>query len=263
MAQSGYPWTLDLRVVYDLSADGLTVTQSATNLTDAPAPYAQRSAPVPRGRRRAGRRLGADPAGGHPARCVDDRLLPVGREDVERDAVRLPDRAAGPRRRVQRRVHRPGARRRRRRRRSLVDRPGRRHRAWRCGSTSGTAGCRSTAPTTSPATARRSLAVEPMTAQADAFRSGEDLVVLAPRRADGDEFSVPGASGRSTSSAARSAARRGRAAGAPRVRARSPSEPWMPIAATVVPSARSRVTHGAPGGRCTATTSAHSYSRRR
>ena len=35
--------------------------------------------------------------------------------------------------------------------------------------------------------------------------------------------------------------------------ARSPSEPWMPIAATVVPSARSRVTQGAPGGRCTAT----------
>ena len=29
--------------------------------------------------------------------------------------------------------------------------------------------------------------------------------------------------------------------------ARSPSEPWMPIAETAVPSARSRVTHGAPG----------------
>ena len=31
MAQSGYPWTLDLRVEYVVSADGLTVTQSATN----------------------------------------------------------------------------------------------------------------------------------------------------------------------------------------------------------------------------------------
>jgi aldose 1-epimerase len=37
-----------------------------------------------------------------------------------------------------------------------------------------------------PGTARRSLAVEPMTAQADAFRSGEDVVVLEP----GDDFSA-------------------------------------------------------------------------
>ena len=41
MAQSGYPWTLDLHVLYDLSADGLTVTQTATNLAADPAPYAQ------------------------------------------------------------------------------------------------------------------------------------------------------------------------------------------------------------------------------
>jgi aldose 1-epimerase len=41
-----------------------------------------------------------------------------------------------------------------------------------------------------PGTARRSLAVEPMTAQADAFRSGEDLVTLAPAGTDGDELSV-------------------------------------------------------------------------
>ena len=36
MAQSGYPWTLDLRTVYDLSADGLTVTQGATNPATGP-----------------------------------------------------------------------------------------------------------------------------------------------------------------------------------------------------------------------------------
>ncbi len=41
-----------------------------------------------------------------------------------------------------------------------------------------------------PGTARRSLAVEPMTAQADAFRSGEDLVALAAAGEDGDEFSA-------------------------------------------------------------------------
>jgi aldose 1-epimerase len=39
MAQPGYPWTLDLNVVYDLSADGLTVTQSVTNAGSRTAPY--------------------------------------------------------------------------------------------------------------------------------------------------------------------------------------------------------------------------------
>src|SRR3954452_344689 len=45
MAQSGYPWTIDLHVVYDLSAEGLTVTQTATNLSDRPAPYASGAHP--------------------------------------------------------------------------------------------------------------------------------------------------------------------------------------------------------------------------
>ena len=40
MAQSGYPWAVDLHVLYDLGADGLTVTQTATNLSGEPAPYA-------------------------------------------------------------------------------------------------------------------------------------------------------------------------------------------------------------------------------
>ncbi len=39
MAQPGYPWTLDLHVLYDLSADGLTVTQSVTNVGTRDAPY--------------------------------------------------------------------------------------------------------------------------------------------------------------------------------------------------------------------------------
>jgi galactose mutarotase-like enzyme len=39
-------------------------------------------------------------------------------------------------------------------------------------------------------TSRRSLAVEPMTAPADAFRSGEGLVTLAPSGEAGDEFSA-------------------------------------------------------------------------
>ena len=40
MAQTGYPWAVDLHVLYDLGADGLTVTQTATNLSGEPAPYA-------------------------------------------------------------------------------------------------------------------------------------------------------------------------------------------------------------------------------
>ena len=41
-----------------------------------------------------------------------------------------------------------------------------------------------------PTATRRSVAVEPMTAQADAFRSGEDLVTLAPAGDPDDEFSA-------------------------------------------------------------------------
>lgn len=41
-----------------------------------------------------------------------------------------------------------------------------------------------------PATARRSLAVEPMTAPADAFRSGTDVVTLAPAGQPGDTFAA-------------------------------------------------------------------------
>ena len=37
---------------------------------------------------------------------------------------------------------------------------------------------------------RRAVAVEPMTAQADAFRSGEDLLMLAPAGEPGSEFSA-------------------------------------------------------------------------
>ncbi len=63
MAQTGYPWTLDLHVVYDLSADGLTVTQTATNLGDQPGAVRVGRPSLPQRRARTGRRLGADPAG--------------------------------------------------------------------------------------------------------------------------------------------------------------------------------------------------------
>lgn len=177
MAQSGYPWTLDLRVAYDLSADGLTVTQSATNLAGTAAPYASGAHPY--------LAVGPGPVDGWeltlPASTrslVDERLIPVGREDVtgtpydfriarpirevafndaftdlDRDAegaatVLLTDPASG---------------------RGVALWVDAAH-PWLQVFSADTAG----------AAARRSLAVEPMTAQANAFRSGEDLIALEP-----------------------------------------------------------------------------------
>lgn len=177
MAQTGYPWTLELRVVHDLSADGLTVTQSVVNLSDRPAPYASGAHPY--------LCVGPGPVDGWELRLpaatrtlVDDRLLPVGSEPVDgtahdfriarpirdtgfddaftdlvRDAdgivtVTLSDPATG----------------------AGVALWG--DESIRC--------VQVFSADEVPGTARRSLAVEPMTAQADAFNTGEDLVVLAP-----------------------------------------------------------------------------------
>jgi aldose 1-epimerase len=187
MAQTGYPWTLDLHVIYDLSADGLTVTQTATNMSGSAAPYASGAHPY--------LMVGPGPVDGWeltlPASTrslVDDRLLPVGREDVagtpydfriarpirdlglndaftdlDRDAegvatTVLSDPATG---------HGVAL---------WVDA---RH-SWLQVFTADDV----------PGRARRSLAVEPMTAQADAFRTGEDVVTLAPAGESGDELSV-------------------------------------------------------------------------
>jgi aldose 1-epimerase len=187
MSQPGYPWTVDLHVIYDLSAAGLTVTVTATNLSGSRAPYA----------------LGAHPylvAGAGPVDeweltlpvttrlHVDDQLIPTGREDVRGTDL---DFRAG----------------------RLI------------GSTSldtaftglarGADG-RATVALRDPATdegvqlwmderhrwvqvftgdrlpahARESLAVEPMTAPPNAFGSGEDLVVLGPAGSTDDEHSA-------------------------------------------------------------------------
>ncbi|MBC9735128.1 aldose 1-epimerase family protein [Nocardioides marmotae] len=178
MAQTGYPWTLDLHVAYDLSADGLTVTQTATNDSGRPAPYASGAHPY--------LRVGEGPVDSWeltlPAATrllVDDeRLLPVGREPVEGTAYDF-------------RVARPL-------RGAVLNHcftdlerdPG--------GTTTATLRDPASGDGVSlwvdghhpwlllytaddvPATARRSLAIEPMTAPPDALRSGEDLFVLAP-----------------------------------------------------------------------------------
>lgn len=188
MAQTGYPWTLDLSVVYDLSADGLTVTQTAANTTDAPAPYASGAHPY--------LALGTGPVDGleltMPAatRLLTDpeRLLPTGREAVEGSSYDF-------------RVTRPL------RGLALNDSFTDLERDER-----GVATTLLRDPATGlgvalwvddqhrwlllytaddvPGTARRSIAVEPMTAPPDAFRSGDDLVVLGPAGSPDDEVSA-------------------------------------------------------------------------
>ncbi|MBB6629445.1 aldose 1-epimerase family protein [Nocardioides sp. KIGAM211] len=187
MAQSGYPWTLDLHVLYDLSADGLTVTQTATNMSGEPAPYASGAHPY--------LTLGTATVDGVeltlPAATrseVDDRLLPVGRSGVEgtaydfrvarpvRDTVL--DHAFTDLERDEQGIattvlHDPASG-------HAVALWVDEHHRWLQVYTADDV----------PATARRSVAVEPMTAQADAFRTGEDLLTLAPAGEDGDEVSV-------------------------------------------------------------------------
>lgn len=182
MAQSGYPWTLDLHVLYDLSADGLVVTQTATNLASTPAPYASGAHPY----LRVGDTI-EELELTVPARTrllVDDRQLPVDTERVAGasdftkprrigdaqlddgygDLIRDEGRATV----------------------TLVDPADGRgvalwvdeHHPW-------------LQVFTPPAEGGRpGLAVEPMTAPADAFNSGTDLVTLAPAGEPGDELSV-------------------------------------------------------------------------
>ena len=186
MAQSGYPWTVDLHVLYDLSPDGLTVTQTATNMSAAPAPYAQGAHPY--------LAPGSGPVDGWeltlPASTrllVDDRLLPVGREPVAGTAYDF--RVARPIARtvlndaftdLERDEHGIAVV-------TLVDLASGRGAALWVDEQHGWLQLYSADDTATP---RRSLAVEPMTAPPDAFRSGDDLVTLAPRGEPGHELSA-------------------------------------------------------------------------
>lgn len=172
MAQSGYPWTLDLTACYRLADDGLTVTLTATNRSATTAPFA----------------AGAHPyvaTGAHldqttltlPARerlLLDDRQLPTGVEPVAgptdfRAGAPLADVTLddgftgldrGPDGRAVAELAGP------RRVRLWVDE------AWPWLQVY-------TADTVS-GIERRAVAVEPMTAPPDAFNSGTDLLRLAP-----------------------------------------------------------------------------------
>lgn len=181
MAQTGYPWTVDLEVRYDMSAAGLTVTVAAVNRSPAPAPYAQGAHPY--------LTVGDDLVDAWelvlPASTrvpVDERGIPTGREAVDgtpydfRTGARIGelvvdhpftdlDRGADGRAEV------------------LLRHPasGRTVTLWMDDAyrwvqvfTGDTVGDR----------ARRGLAVEPMTAPPNAFRTGEGLLVLGPAGAD-------------------------------------------------------------------------------
>ena len=187
MAETGWPWTFDVRITYALSADGLTVTLSTTNRSATSAPYAAGAHPY--------LRVGDGPVDGLeltlPAGrrfLTDDRLLPIGSEpvdgtefdfreprligstamddgftDLERDpdgraTVRLRDPGTG-----------EGVE-------LWADR------TWTCFQVF-------TADEV-PRTARRSLAVEPMTAPADALNSGTGLVVLEPGSAHSGSWGI-------------------------------------------------------------------------
>lgn len=186
MAQTGWPWTLDLHVLYDLSADGLTVTQTATNTGPARAPYAAGAHPY--------LRVGDGPVDGLELTCpastrylLDDRLLPVGTEAVE--GTERDFRVARPLRSTAlndcftdlERAEDGTAT-------TVLRDPARGHGvelwvdpAWGF--------LQLYTADDVPATARRSLAVEPMTAPPDALRSGTGLVVLEPAGRPGDEHS--------------------------------------------------------------------------
>jgi aldose 1-epimerase len=187
MAQSGYPWTVDLHVLYDLSADGLTVTQTATNLSARPAPYASGAHPYVT--------VGPGPVDGWeltlPASLrllPDDQQIPVGEEDVSGTPYDF--RVARPVRDL-RLDHAFGELTRDEAGLTTIEvrdpETGRgaavwldRHHPWVM-VFSADAGW-------DPP--RQALAVEPMTAPPDAFRTGRDLVTLAAAGQPGDELSV-------------------------------------------------------------------------
>lgn len=182
-AQTGYPWSLDLTVTYALGPQGLHVTQSATNLSREPAPYASGAHPY----------LVAPPEENHGyddcglweltqpgatyLRVDGERLLPTGRGPIEELLLDDSPDPIG----------------------TLVldhavtdlarDDGGRAHLYLR-GSQGDGAGVglwvdeqhRWLQLFTGEGTSRErtALAVEPMTAPPDAFNSGEDLTILEP-----------------------------------------------------------------------------------
>ena len=186
LAQPGYPWTVDLHALYDLSADGLTVTVTATNLSSSPAAYAHGAHPY--------LTVGDDGVDGWeltvPAATrvtVDERQIPVGREHV--DGTDYDFRVARPIRGLKLDTAFTDLTRTETGRAEVELRNPAADRALTLWLDAAHSWLQVFTGDTLPDGARRSLAVEPMTAPPNAFRTGEDLVVLAPAGSDGDEHS--------------------------------------------------------------------------
>ncbi len=172
MGRPGYPWTVDLAVTYALSERGLAVEVTATNRSEAPAPYAAGAHPY----------LTAGPGDLDawelrlPATTMletDDRLIPTAEVEVAgtpndfRTSRQIGEHVldtamrAGERRDdgwAEVRVRGPHG--------DVVLRMDEHHRWLQV--------------FTGPPGRRDGLAVEPMTAPPNAFATGEDLIVLAP-----------------------------------------------------------------------------------
>ena len=184
MAQTGYPWTLDLAAEYAVHAGGLTVTLSAANLADSPAPFAAGMHPY--------LAIAAEwvdevmltvPA--ETRQLVDERHLPAGSapvswdhdfragrligslelDDAYTDLVRGDDGLAVVR----------------------VESEGGATELWLDAAFHWV---QVFSGDTLERGARESLAVEPMTSPADAFNSGTDLVVLQPGRTWSGSFGI-------------------------------------------------------------------------
>lgn len=191
MARTGYPWTVDLHVLYDLSAEGLTVTHTATNMSAAPAPYAFGAHPYLLASSSATIEHWELTMPAETQALVDERKLPIGSMPVADSDQDF-------------RVARPlsGA--------VLDDAFGDlTHDEFEDGSARVSVTLRDPSANTGillwgdrgvrwlqvytaddSNRPRRSVAVEPMTAPPDAFRSGTDLVSLAAAGEPGDEHSV-------------------------------------------------------------------------
>ena len=178
MAQTGYPWTLDLACRHALDDDGLAVTVTATNLSAASAPFAYGAHPyLSTGSVSVDDDLLTLP-GATRLLTDDERKLPTGREPVAGSAYDFREgrpigdtvldhaftdlsRDPGGRARVELRSAAGNG----------VELWADERFGWLQAYTGDDQG---------PGTARTALAVEPMTAPPDAFNSGDDLVVLAP-----------------------------------------------------------------------------------
>lgn len=186
MAQTGYPWTLDITADYAVGPGGLEVTLSASNLAGSPAPFAAGMHPyLAIHAERVDEVMLTVPA--ETRQLVDDRLLPAGTapvswdhdfrsgrligalelDDAYTDLIRDDDGVAVVR----------------------VQGPGGSSELWLDGSFRWV---QVFTGDTLERGARESLAVEPMTSPADAFNSGTDLVVIGPGRTWSGSFGIRG-----------------------------------------------------------------------